>query len=143
MVATEASETWKFYLDCMTFIFLFSITLKYTRVSSPPCMKFCSIICEGSSFTRLLDRDAKTVRRFPICYSLSFDAYHSRKCSWELTTSIPLPLRYPNNKRALEFANGFYIDNSNFRITLLSSHIYFVEFFHLPCFLLNLLSLKL
>src|SRR5678816_850053 len=109
-VARTASKNWKFCLDCETFL-LFSVA-PAIQGSHPPMygVLLSYLGVGGSSFTRLLDRVESTAKRLINCSVLSSSLdplslrrdvgalslsyrYHSGKCSMELITRVPPPLR--------------------------------------------------
>src|SRR6201990_2143322 len=98
-----------------------------------PCMEYCSHICSGSGFTRLLDRVESKAKRLINCSALTnsldplymrrgvgalslFYRYYSGKCWWDLSTRIPPPLRRPRSTRGALSAHKFCVDIGNSRI---------------------------
>src|SRR5678815_2415540 len=108
MVARAASKNWKFCLDCENFL-LFSVASLYKGLIRMYGV-LLSYLGGGSGFTRLLDRVESTAKRLINCSALSSSLdplslqgnvgalslsyrYRSGKCSRELVTRVPPPLR--------------------------------------------------
>ncbi|KAL7630966.1 UNVERIFIED_CONTAM: hypothetical protein RMT77_018746 [Armadillidium vulgare] len=96
-------------------------------------MEYCSHIWGGSGFTRLLDRVESKAKRIINCHALSnsldslslrrdvdalslFYRYFSGKCSRELSTRVPPPLRRPRSTRGAMSAHQFCVDIGNSRL---------------------------
>src|SRR5678815_4901607 len=96
-------------------------------------MEYCSHIWGGSGFTRLLDRVVSKAKRLINCLALSssldplslrrdvgafslFYRYSSGRCSRELTTRVPPPLRRPRSTMGLVSAHEFCVDIGNSRL---------------------------
>ena len=98
-----------------------------------PCMEYCSHIWGGSGFTRLLDRVESKAKRLINSSNLSdsldplslrrdvgalslFYRYHGGRCSRELNTRVPPPLRRPRSTRGSMSAHEFCVDIANPRL---------------------------
>ncbi|KAL7648516.1 UNVERIFIED_CONTAM: hypothetical protein RMT77_000422 [Armadillidium vulgare] len=96
-------------------------------------MEYCSHIWGGSGFTRLLDRVESKAKRLINSPTLSnsldslslrsdvgalslFYRYYSGKCSRELSTHVPPPLRRPRRTRGAMSAHQFCVDIGNSRL---------------------------
>src|SRR5678815_3661864 len=105
----------------------------YTRVSSALLWSTALISGGGSGFTRLLDRVESNAKRLINCPVLSssldplslrrdvgalslFYRYRSGRCSRELITRVPPPLRRPRRTRGAVSAHEFCVDVSNSRL---------------------------
>ena len=99
-----------------------------------PCMEYCYHIWGGSGFTRLLDSFESKAKRLMNCSVLSssldllslrrdvgvlslFYRDRSGRCSRELTTRVPPPLRRPSSStRGAVSAHEFCVDIGNSRL---------------------------
>src|SRR5678816_2064183 len=98
-------------------------------------MEYCSHIWEGEvyGFTRLLDRVGSMAKRIIICSGLCgsldplslrrdvgalslFYRYRGGRCSSELITRVPPPLRRPLRTRGALSAHEFCVDVGNSRL---------------------------
>ena len=96
-------------------------------------MEYCSHIWGGSSFTRLLDKVESKAKRLINCNLLSnsldslslrrdvgalslFYRYYNGRCSRELVTRIPPPLRRPRCTRSAASSHDFCVEIGNSRI---------------------------
>ena len=99
-----------------------------------PCMEYCSHIWGGSGSTLLLDRVEAKAKRLINCPILSdsldplslrrdvgalslFYRYYNGRCSRELTSRIPPPLRRPRNTRGALFSHENCVNIGDSRIT--------------------------
>ncbi|KAL7645007.1 UNVERIFIED_CONTAM: hypothetical protein RMT77_004831 [Armadillidium vulgare] len=106
-----------------------------------PCMEYCSHICGGSGFTSLLDKVESKAKRLINCSALSnsLDSlslrrdvgslsllyrYYSGKCSRELSTRVPPPLRRPRSTRGALSAHQFCVDIGNSRLVSCGAYFF-------------------
>src|SRR5678815_1802265 len=122
-------RNWEFCLECETF-FLFSVTPPIQGSHPPLYGVLLSYMCHCSGFIRLLDRVESKAKRLINCPVLSssldplylrcdvgalslFYRYCTAKCSRELSTHVPPPLRRPRSTRGAVSAHEFCVDIGN------------------------------
>ena len=98
-----------------------------------PCMEYCSHIWRGSGSTHLLDRVESKAKRLINCPLLSnsldslslrrnvgalslYYRYYNSRCSRELSSRIPPPLRRPRSTRGALLSHEFCVSIGNPRI---------------------------